>query len=808
MGSVLPLTFSLAVEANFSSPEDREIVRRKRHLILAQEYLLQAEQKMRARDYESAYKTYLETLSQIISGGPVAAKFRQTTMVKFSSAAIHYARWLIQNKRYGDAKKVAETVLLPQNNPAYRPALRLLAQLERSDFRNKTITPDFTEHQNEIARLWMEAEGFCSAARFDLAQRRYEQILSIDPYNTAARQGEERLHRSKDKYYQQAAQEGRSRLLWQVTKGWERPVSQFQNDRSGVCSNVDGIEEIRAKLNKILLPKVEFHDVTVREAIDFLKQRSRELDPTPIDSGGRRGINIVLKWENEKMRTFPAISTDPGPTQENNPRINLNLTNIPLYEAIRYVSELAGLKVKVEPYAVSIVPLSESTDQLITKEYRVLPSFLPARPADLKSAGGIPGLNSISEKSKPWVRIGAQEYLQSQGVPFPKGSFANYMPAGSRLIVRNTPDALNLIDSLVTAANGAAPLQVQIESKFVNISQDNLKQLGFDWLLGPVSLPGGFALSGGDGSATDPSHDAITNPDTGFPLGGNPITSNLRTGTSLNTAVSFNSINALLAQGFNKSLASSLFRISGIFTRPQFQVVMRALSQTKGVDLVSAPKVTARSGQKATIKMIHAFPYPTEFHPPQIPQKGIVASKDVLPNNAFISQTVTPTTPTRFEVRNTGITMEVEPVVGPDGLTIDLNLSPEVVDFDGFVNYGVPILGIVNQAVTGIPSSTVLTQNTIHQPIFSTRKVTTSVSIWDGQTVALGGLMREDTQKVEDKIPLLGDIPLVGQLFRSNLDQKIKENLIIFVTARLIDTQGRPIRPEEEEGGTINPRGY
>ncbi len=57
-----------------------------------------------------------------------------------------------------------------------------------------------------------------------------------------------------------------------------------------------------------------------------------------------------------------------------------------------------------------------------------------------------------------------------------------------------------------------------------------------------------------------------------------------------------------------------------------------------------------------------------------------------------------------------------------------------------------------------------LTPNVINQPIFSTRKVTTSVSIWDGQTVALGGLVREDVQKVQDKIPLLGDMPFAGRL--------------------------------------------
>jgi general secretion pathway protein D len=95
----------------------------------------------------------------------------------------------------------------------------------------------------------------------------------------------------------------------------------------------------------------------------------------------------------------------------------------------------------------------------------------------------------------------------------------------------------------------------------------------------------------------------------------------------------------------------------------------------------------------------------------------------------------------------------------------------------------------------------------INQPIFSVRKVTTSVSIWDGQTVALGGLIREDVQKVNDKVPILGDIPLAGRLFRSNVDQKIKKNLIVFVTARLMNAEGQPLLQQDDEEETVEPIG-
>ena len=153
-------------------------------------------------------------------------------------------------------------------------------------------------------------------------------------------------------------------------------------------------------------------------------------------------------------------------------------------------------------------------------------------------------------------------------------------------------------------------------------------------------------------------------------------------------------------------------------------------------------------------------------------------------------------------MRNTGVTLEVEPVVGPDGYTIDLNLVPQVVEFEGFINYGSPIQTTSTNNL-GVSRTLVLTANTINQPIFSTRKVTTSVSVYDGSTVVIGGLMREDVQKVEDKVPLFGDLPIVGRLFRSSVDQHSKRNLVIFVSARLMKPDGNPARINEEEEEVI-----
>src|SRR5262249_28388168 len=282
-----------------------------------------------------------------------------------------------------------------------------------------------------------------------------------------------------------------------------------------------------------------------------------------------------------------------------------------------------------------------------------------------------------------------------------------------------------------------------------------------------------------------------------------PVTSGNRSG---NFAISANALDALLVPGLGQvaGVAPSMFGLAGVFTNPQFQVVIRALNQKKGIDLLSAPSVTTKSGQRAIIEVIRELRYPRTYTQPQVPSIGTTTTT----GSQVVPVVVTPTTPQDWETRNTGVTLEVEPIVGGDAMTIDLNLVPQVVEFEGFINYGSPINAVgVNTAVsaggmsvltTSVPVE--LTPNVINQPVFSTRKVTTSVSVYDGQTVVLGGLMREDVQKTEDKVPILGDIPLVGRAFRTNVDQHIKKNLVMFVTARIITPAGLPLNEEEEEG--------
>src|SRR5207237_7312686 len=134
--------------------------------------------------------------------------------------------------------------------------------------------------------------------------------------------------------------------------------------------------------------------------------------------------------------------------------------------------------------------------------------------APARTAGGAGGAGTAKDTQESTGghqlvnREGGKEFLESQGVPFPPGASANFLPQSSRLIVRNTQDNLELVDALVEQANVSGPKQVEIESKFIEITQNNLKELGFDWLLGQFNIGNHKIFGGGGTSGTSPA----TNP--------------------------------------------------------------------------------------------------------------------------------------------------------------------------------------------------------------------------------------------------------------------------------------------------------
>jgi len=185
----------------------------------------------------------------------------------------------------------------------------------------------------------------------------------------------------------------------------------------------------------------------------------------------------------------------------------------------------------------------------------------------------------------------------------------------------------------------------------------------------------------------------------------------------------------------------------------RLDAVLRALA-TKGiVKIISSPQILTINGQEAQIKAGQSFPY--------------VASS-ALVGNTFQNQN---------QYMDVGVTLTLTPYfIGEE--TIELVVAPEV------------------KAVTG---SQQVSQG-VTMPVLSLRSASTKVNVKNGETVALGGLLKEEKLTTEKKIPLLGFIPILGELFTSHHDTTSKTNLVFFLTPRLITESKETLPPSEGDG--------
>ncbi len=330
---------------------------------------------------------------------------------------------------------------------------------------NASIEPKYIAKVGIVKRYPLEAQQYYDTGRFDLAFKRYEQVLALDPYNDAARRGEERVQLARKQHGDaQGYAETRGRLIGQTAQGWELPAKhnfEKTNDTSGTVA-------ITRKLQAIVIPNIEFRSTTLSDAVEFLRQEARRLDTQSPEE--ERGVNIFLKLPGPSTSTpntgIPGLppgaevpsQSPPVAVATGNTRITLTLSNIPLLSALDYVAKAANLKVKVEPYAVSLVPLTEETSDMGTLEIRIPPGSL-----DVSPTTGINGTTDVTGTgSGAFVtRMDAKSFLESSGVPFPPGSSAVYSAATSKLVIRNTQANMELVQALF-ATSGAPRQTVQL----------------------------------------------------------------------------------------------------------------------------------------------------------------------------------------------------------------------------------------------------------------------------------------------------------------------------------------------------------
>lgn len=797
--------------------------------------------------FEEALKVFKDSY-QALPVTPLTQEARLAAQNGQVLAGIGHARTLQTEGKRKEAGALLESLLAV--SPKDDRVLAVQKLFSDPDRWPPALTPEHIANVKNVEELLVKANSFRELGDYDRAISTYQSALRIDPYNSTARRGMEAAELDRQRYFKSAYDQQRAKMLGEVAKTWEDPVPLSDQDVSMLFGanaksreyTASGREAITEKLRTLIFPRVEFSGATLDEVVELLRVRSKDVDP------GGSGISFVINV----------------PAEARNKPVSLDLFNVPVEEVIRYVSEMSGVAYKVDDNAVIFVSLSERESSMIARSFQVPPDFIQSAPVN--DSGAAPadpfGQQAPAGGALTIRRMTAREFLEGQGVTFPDGTSAFFNKATSTLTVRNTLQNMELVELLVERASKAAPKMAVVQVRMIEVNQTNLDELGFDWLLGGVGTNGNNVFFGGgsagSGTPTVPGNypfssnfvtpafsvgnpapppatlnvfpsipllGALAGPvPTGgvlpggtlppFPTGGGPITSGLRSGSF---ATGTTSLDSLLRTGSATStgtVAPGVLSIAGVFTDPQFQTVLRGLAQKKGVDINASPSITAKNGLKASVEVVREFIYPTEFDPPQLPQGG-GGNLNLGGGGGGGQQIATPTTPTAFEMRKTGVLVDIEPIISDDGRSVELTISPELTEFEGFINYGSPILSPSSQSILPIQLGAVgatvaattgyipisqpeqlITPNYILQPVFKSQKVNTAVKIWDGATVVLGGAKIQRRTEVNDQVPMLGNLPFVGRFFQTHTSETETKNIIIFVTVNVVDPSGKKVNQD------------
>lgn len=763
----------------------QEEVRRQAKEIEGLKKLDQAYQEMSQNEFENALKSFQEALSAM----PVRPHTVGTRQKAIRSEAECAYRLALKSYLEGNVKGAQDGIRRTlEFFPAHRGAARLDERIKQDQTRRAQIesqpippkmSPAYQDKQKKIKSELQRGREYMAIKEYDSAEGEFKSVLIDDRLNPEASANLKKIAEKRYNLETDEFQRMKAEMLAQIRDAWTPPIKKIITGPKGETAETIITSQARRrlldKLNNITIEKIDFRNANIVDVISYLHQQSivSDRDQTP----GEKGVNILLNLRRpgettgrpaapaapqaEATDVFAAEVASPpaGGTAGAGsiPSITLTLTRISLMQALKYITECAGLKYRIEENVVVIFPADIAYGELETRTYKVQPSIAetfsgggaaPGGEGDRLELGGSKGPVTAERKDM-------KQFFINASIPFPEGTSIVYIPGQTLLIVKNTPENLESFERLLNKLN--VPLtQIEIEARFVEIGQNDLEELGLEWL-----LTDNWELARKQSGLPPSMQERIQ-------MNKNNITKGLR-------ELNMNLGQVAPAVGGNMG---SIMSISSILTNPELTVVLHALEQRDGVNLLSAPKVTTKNGGSAEIKVVEELRYPTEYQ-----QQAQSIGTTSAGNQSLVQIVVTPSA---FETRDTGVILTIQQVtVGPDGETIDLQMVPQVVELQRWIDYG-------SDVPTGDANRT--QHLTLNQPIFHSRSITTSISIWDGQTVVMGGLISEGQRNSEDKIPLLGDIPLLGYLFRTKTTQSIKKNLLIFVTANLVDPAGNKIK--------------
>ena len=767
--------------ANIRATEE---LRRKAYDEQAKREILEARAAMEEMEYGEAAKHYHIAL-KLLNDSQNSKKYRRECE---QGVAEGLYRAALQEDRTGRRDRAIKYIekAIDMRHPKARKQLEVwLLEKNTADDDKRDVSAishrrndeDFKLQRKADVKLLQRARHLLSVRDIDGALEQCEIVLKAEPYNEEALRLRGQIIKKQEYIVQHEKEIARDGWIADVAKKW-RPVYAPNAKKLGeVVSDtikrpVDNDPE-RAAEQKIIdrmkvmrLPTISFKPpATIIDAVEFFRGASKDYDDPKIPLE-QRGFNFVLKTPealtsnagaaaNEGDDSFSATAEDDASSagQSGVPVIPMiTASDVSFYEALKLVCDSVGYKFKVQGKIVMVMQKDMTTDEMVTRSYPVLGSFIErmgSASSDMKEmrsagfGGGVQKEDSGEEnQEKDW-----KSFFEMMGVQWPEGSTIMYIKTIGKLRVKNTYENLAELEKALTELNVDQKL-VEIEARFVEVCQEDLNSLGFEWILNSDYAFGSKALTSwlgfkdgafvdttqtaghfepglwGDGKsgvgsvwkeatnvvdprmptsgaswkssgnyvdATSPIYDA-----NGNQIGFNTLQSGKQVGINAFGGGSdyghgsrFLSTVGNHISGENKSVNDQFMRVNAFLGTADLSMILHMLSQRSDTDLLSAPKVLTKPGEEAVIKVVTEYIYPTDYDV-QLQSSG-GSSNGGGSSSGGSSMILAVVEPQSFTMREVGVILDVTPTLTDDGNLIDLKLNTQVVDEPTWKNYGMKI---------------------------------------------------------------------------------------------------------------------
>ena len=680
----------------------------------------------------------------------------------------------------------------------------------RAEMSAERAYPDIIKDETEIAKELAAARTLIRHRKFDAARRKVEAVYKINPFNAEAAYLANVIF---TQYYTQGYYRHKADTLgmlayeaWQ----WVEPVFYHQRMQENVTEGeIKGATDhaTQEKLNKIIFPRVSLDETDITGVISYLRNNKK------YDTDGGEGV--LIDFETPTRKNAPtaeakpkaeAPSDDlaaegnppadgaqaPKPAEQQQgsevtiPLVTLHVRNVTLRELLDYICFLtnlnytvlkdrvvigSGVDVKTETFDLSSEAASFITQQVDGIGPAVEGGEAPAPAGDGGESGGsedgaiVGGTIKVVDLNEDKLK----EFFKAYGIDFDSpGSSISYK--FGKLSMNNTEPNLRRLQEVLTVINTAKPM-VQIELKSIEISDTDMKELGFTWSLGAYSK-----------SSDNKWIDAWQGENA---VGGGMIN------VLRNTLAANEGTGSTLLQGLNifPNLLGS-FEPFGSDIGFDLSLTINALDRSDRAETVSAPSITVMDRKTAKAFLGRSYYFPDDWDELEVEVETSDNSNPVF--------TITTPTPTFADAENIGTDLTVTAKINK-GRIINLSLHPKFTAFIGEESYYMKLHQMVRNSQGGWSDNVAVFR--IWKPIITTRELDINIDVRDGETVVIGALSDSNISSRRDKIPILGDLPLIGRFFQSTSERAIHKSMLFFVTARLIDDRGVPVHHVDGSGG-------